>query len=288
VRCGFFAGLPDTPAGPRAYANRFGEFITVCLKAQAGLIGKSFAVQLALYDNTGGLPASGSNSWQEVTIVVASWPDVQPPRHLLTALTDAPVTPWQRMIVPDQGHTATEVYARLGLSVILQDPIWTPAGFRPEASDSYQSAADLGLRVGIRSGFGGWNGTGLLSLLGESQVDLARLPVGLTEEQKANELLKWHNALVFKNATGLVDLAYDGFMLKYSLREIEEAVNAARADFVFSDVERFPSHAAYLDSIHLSTNAQARHLLYTGCLRMLVLLPLLYIIRFIRSKLVIT
>jgi hypothetical protein len=110
-------------------ADTFSRFMELTLNASATLIGSTLDIQLAIFDTTTP-PAADSPAWQTVEVSVVAWPNVPPPRHLVTAITDAPTRSLDYLFQLDSGTTGSliDVYRRLGMSVLptsngnLMDP----------------------------------------------------------------------------------------------------------------------------------------------------------------------
>lgn len=57
---------------------------------------------------------------------------------------------------------------------------------------------------------------------------------GLSAEAKGIELRKWASAVEFHNATGLLDLSYDGFLLNNSFENLNLVTSMVKPDLVFT------------------------------------------------------
>jgi hypothetical protein len=66
--------------------------------------------------------------------------------------------------------------------------------------------------------------------------------------------------MYLQNATGILDLSYDGFILANSLENVNLVTKLVQPDYVFTDAEKFPSLQLFTDTIGQSANAAARRL----------------------------
>ena len=254
-------------------AGSFSRFFELALKADASLIGSTTDIQIVIYDGTQP-PAPGSAAWQAVSVTVAAWPNVGHSARLVTAITDAPA-PIADLVVMDEGESLLSLYSRLGMSTF---PTAESNHIDPTKPDGYKDLKYYfpanrtgpdweGLRYGVEhSTFGaGFNGEGLFCLTAAKTGGVG-CPVdpsngalkGLSAKAKAQELLKWTNAVDFFNSTGILDLSYDGFLLDNSFENVNAVTAIVKPDFVFTDAEKFPSYFLFANTISKSANAQAR------------------------------
>jgi hypothetical protein len=253
----------------------FFESVQLALKADASLINVTTQIQLAIFGGSQ-MPAAGSTAWQNVQVSVVPWPAVNTPKHLVTAITDAPAAAIQDMVVMDKGERILGLYRRLGMSVFPTqasnaiDPR-NPLGSRFYFPANRTSPDWAALRYGVEHGtFGnGFNGDGLFCLASGKTGGIG-CPVdpnssalkGLSPEAKAAELLKWENAVAFHNLTGQLDLSYDGFLLNNSFENLNLVTSLVKPDYVFTDAEHFPSLQIFTDTIGAHTSvafASAEH-----------------------------
>ena len=71
------------------------------------------------------------------------------------------------------------------------------------------------------------------------QPNASLLPSGLTDAEIKVEMAKWANAFEFTNATGHLDIAYDGIFSKRAALQFCEIVKIMQPDWVFLDDEAF-------------------------------------------------
>ena len=180
------------------------------------------------------------------------------------------------LVVMDEGESLLSLYRRLGMSTFptgdsnLIDPT-KPDGYKDLKYyfPANRTGPDWkGLRYGVEHAtFGpGFNGEGLFCLTTAKTGPGVGCPVdpsnkalkGLSADAKAQELLKWKNAVDFHNSTGILDLSYDGFLLNNSFENLNAVTSIVKPDFVFTDAEKFPSYFLFADTIAQSANAQAR------------------------------
>eukprot|EP01043_Picozoa_sp_COSAG02_P027472 COSAG02_NODE_1624_length_11594_cov_6.314833_2_plen_940_part_00 len=257
-------------------ADTFSRFMELTLNAPATLIGSTFAIQLAIFDGVAP-PPDHSSAWQTVELSVVAWPDVQSPKHLVTAITDAPTRSLNYLFHLDgSASSVIDIYRRLGMSVLptsngnLIDPR-TPGGNYKTGQKFYFPANRTGhewdgLKYGIEHDtFGnGFNGEGFFCLATAKTggvgcpVNQSWLPAGLSDDQIALELRKWENAVEFWNMTGLLDISYDGFLLNRSFENLRLVTSMVQPDYIITDAEHFPPLDSYYDTISLSANAKAR------------------------------
>jgi hypothetical protein len=67
-------------------------------------------------------------------------------------------------------------------------------------------------------------------------------------------------AEAFANATGRLDISYDGFLLNQSFENLREITSVVKPEVVFSDAEKFPPYQEFVATINMSANAAARRL----------------------------
>ena len=244
----------------------FSRFMEVAIKAEASLIGATVDIELVVYDDAQP-PASGTAAWQAVTVTIVAWPNVTTPKRLITAITDAPAASISDLVVLDEGEDILSVYRRLGMSVVptvganTNDPR-KPGGHKgiQYYFPSNRSGVDWGdgMRYGVEhSTFEtGFNGPGLFCLasgktggIGCPVNGSSRGLVGLSSAAKALELRKWQNAVDFHNATGLLDISYDGFLLRNSFENVDIVTRLVKPDYVFTDAEHFPTYQSFVGSI---------------------------------------
>eukprot|EP01043_Picozoa_sp_COSAG02_P028282 COSAG02_NODE_1708_length_11229_cov_14.784097_3_plen_921_part_00 len=255
--------------------DSFSRFMELTLNVSATLIGSTLAIQLAIFD-TAKPPPDDSPAWQPVELSVVAWPNVPSPKHLVTAITDAPTRSLDYLFQLDNGTSLIDVYRRLGMSVLptsngnLIDPR-KPAGNRKTNEKFYFPANRTGpdwdgLKYGIEHDtFGnGFNGNGFFCLATAKTggvgcpVNESHLPSGISSDQAAMELRKWQNAVDFRNKTGLLDISYDGFLLNRSFENLRLITSLVQPDFIITDAEHFPPLNSYYTTIGLSANAEAR------------------------------
>eukprot|EP01047_Picozoa_sp_COSAG01_P021055 COSAG01_NODE_1209_length_11232_cov_5.378818_9_plen_1014_part_00 len=257
----------------------FFESVQLALKADASLINVTTQIQLAIFGGSQ-MPVAGSTAWQNVQVSVVPWPAVNTPKHLVTAITDAPAAAIQDMVVMDKGERILGLYRRLGMSVFPtqssnaidpRNPFGSHKGARFYFPANRTSPDWAALRYGVEHGtFGnGFNGDGLFCLASGKTGGIG-CPVdpnssalkGLSPEAKAAELLKWENAVAFHNLTGQLDLSYDGFLLNNSFENLNLVTSLVKPDYVFTDAEHFPSLQLFTDTIGAHTSvafASAEH-----------------------------
>jgi hypothetical protein len=82
--------------------------------------------------------------------------------------------------------------------------------------------------------------------------------IPLTSAQEAAERTKWRSALLFYNATKVIDISYDGWFYSQDIAGVAKLIDYARPDFFSMDVESLPAFEAWASVAHLSPNFQAR------------------------------
>lgn len=255
--------------------------IAVVFKAEASLVGTTVDAQLATYAGAGP-PSSTSLAWQTVELIVVAWPTISRiPQHLITAITDAPVSKLANLFVLDNGASLLDVYSRLGMSVFPTgganqiDPRTGPGAPATKHGRFYFPVNrtgpewPVGLKYGIEYGTfsSGFNGPGFYCLTHAPKggggvgcpVNASALPSGLSPQQRASELTQWTNAVAFLNTTGYSDMAYSGFLLNESFVNLELVTSIIRPDAVFSDAEKFPPYDVFVSTIGHSANANDHH-----------------------------
>ncbi len=86
----------------------------------------------------------------------------------------------------------------------------------------------------------------------------------LPPDAEAAEVLKYQNAVDFRVASGktglALDLAYDGIILQRGMEANAVLLNYTQADFVIMDYESFGARETWIQTVHLSANAEAKRL----------------------------
>lgn len=86
----------------------------------------------------------------------------------------------------------------------------------------------------------------------------------LDPDAEALEVFKYQNAVNYRAASakdGLaLDLAYDGVILQRSMEANAVILNYTQADFVIMDYEGFGARETWIETVHLSANAEAKRL----------------------------
>jgi hypothetical protein len=84
----------------------------------------------------------------------------------------------------------------------------------------------------------------------------------LDPDAEALEVFKYQNAVNFRAASakdGLaLDLAYDGIILQRSMEANAIILNYTQADFVIMDYEGFGARETWIETVHLSANAELK------------------------------
>jgi hypothetical protein len=92
--------------------------------------------------------------------------------------------------------------------------------------------------------------------------------LGLDPDSEAAEVRMYQNAVEYWIASGkdgrklgsAVDLAYDGVILQRGMQANAIIANYTQADFIIMDYENFGEREAWIQTVHLSANAEAKRL----------------------------
>ena len=76
----------------------------------------------------------------------------------------------------------------------------------------------------------------------------------MSPDQEAKERAMWHNALVFYNTTGVMDLSYNGYFFHNDLSAIANLTRYTQPNYVLMDIECMPSLDAYVAVGYKSSN----------------------------------
>jgi hypothetical protein len=86
----------------------------------------------------------------------------------------------------------------------------------------------------------------------------------LDPDAEALEVFKYQNAVNYRAASAkdgfALDLAYDGVIFQRSMEANAVILNYTQADFVIMDYEGFGARETWIETVHLSANAEAKRL----------------------------
>ena len=265
--------------------NDFVRFYVTFSEAHAG---KTIAFHVLLHDTLEELEVARSNFlWQEMSMELVATPDLRSQlgldkTKLMTALVWTDIGLFLNGSTPDGSYSSLETFARLGFNTIpgivnrcpgcdwrsvnpwdTPLPAWAhpPAPLADEfAYPDNRTAAKgwSGLQYGpMMSGFG------RMYAMAKTPQNASLLPRPFVLDEET-EMKKWKNAVDFQNALhggqNMVDLAYDGALVRADIADFCNAVNATRPEWIFVDDEGFPTSWQYAQYGHLSANAAARRL----------------------------
>lgn len=210
--------------------------------------------------------------WQALTATLAATPQQPPPSRMITSITwaDASLLAEGEVSVGGSGgasYSFLDTYRALGFNTVPHVSVngdLAPSARRPpfEQRDVWPGNrtgdAWRGLRFGPElSGFGGVFHTMLTTPPNASVLAAMGVPPGGIDA----EMSKWRNAVAFHNATGTIDIAYDGAFFRADVQQYCDAAALTRADVIFADDEGWgEGWPAWRGNVGASRNAEARRL----------------------------
>eukprot|EP01052_Picozoa_sp_SAG31_P011708 SAG31_NODE_669_length_12945_cov_4.141912_1_plen_612_part_00 len=209
--------------------SRYNDFVPLYITFDASKVGAlPIALQVMIHANPSEATDIALAKWQTIYVRAVKTPSVPLAQQLVTSLT---WTDRSLFLDDGSGDGYMGTYRRLGFNtvpytdmvgILLENT--TSNTFEPDPANPppawYYASGRTGsewngLRYGPEGAHGPGPGDGPTMCKQKPEEHL--LPAGLSETEVKEEMAKWQNAHAFYQATGQIDIAYEGIFFRQSV-----------------------------------------------------------------------